>query len=113
MDRAKFETALEAYRETVENTIREHFDRNGFTFAVPHVEVKSRGKRFAKLAQYETRDGERTGQTFVHSFVEIETGAIFKPASWKAPAKHSRGNIHSDDHGRHAISAQGHVHYLR
>ncbi len=27
------------------------------------------------------------------AFVEIETGRVFKPESWKRPAKHARGSI--------------------
>ena len=33
------------------------------------------------------------GQRSVWCFVDKTTGDIFKPATWKAPAKHSRGNI--------------------
>jgi hypothetical protein len=35
----------------------------------------------------------RWSQTSVYCFVERLTGAILKSASWKAPAKHARGNI--------------------
>lgn len=33
------------------------------------------------------------GSRSSHTFIEKNTGAIFKCASWKAPAKHVRGNI--------------------
>lgn len=32
-----------------------------------------------------------------YCFVEIATGNILKPAGWKAPAKHARGNILKGD----------------
>ena len=38
------------------------------------------------------------GSRSVHSFVEKETGAIWKAASWKAPAKNFvRGNVFDAD----------------
>lgn len=111
--RAEFETALESFRATAEQVVREHFDRNGFTFATPVVTLADRrGKRFVKLWSGETRDGE-TRTNSIHSFVEIETGDIYKPASTKAPAKHARGNIFTDDSGRASMSDAGHIHYLR
>lgn len=33
------------------------------------------------------------GQDSCYCFVDRETGDIYKSASWRAPAKHSRGNI--------------------
>jgi hypothetical protein len=39
------------------------------------------------------------GGNSAYAFIEIATGNILKPASWKSPAKHARGNIFADDHG--------------
>ena len=47
------------------------------------------GGRYIKVATFY---GDNCGES-VYAFVEKETGAIFKPAGWKAPAKHARGNI--------------------
>lgn len=52
------------------------------------------------------------GQTSVHSFVKRETGEVFKPAGWSAPAKHARGNINNEDDGSGALDAYG-IKYLR
>jgi hypothetical protein len=29
----------------------------------------------------------------VHAFIHRQTGCVYKPASWKAPAKHVRYNL--------------------
>jgi hypothetical protein len=61
-----------------------------------HARVYKAGtsrKRFAKVT-YAHPDGHGGS---VHTFVEVATGDIFKAASYKAPAKHPRGNIYADD----------------
>ncbi len=113
--RAEFETALEEFRAAGEDILRAHFARNEFTFAVPNIEIMPRrGKRYAKLIRTESdpETGEARGQTFVHSFVEIETGDIFKAATFKAAAKHARGNIYLDA-GRASMTESAHIKYLR
>lgn len=45
------------------------------------------GRKYYKLAS--VRGGSRS----VWCFVDKTTGDIYKPASWKIPAKHARGNI--------------------
>jgi hypothetical protein len=47
----------------------------------------------------------------VHSFVGKETGDVYKPASFRAPALHARGNIYKNN-GIDALTPQGRVRYL-
>lgn len=48
----------------------------------------------------------------VHSFVDYETGNVLKPAGWKAPAKHARGNIFDAANGLGSMGPYGPA-YLR
>ena len=54
------------------------------------------GKRYYKIVQQEFETWEKSryyGQYrdgSVHCFVDKETGDVYKPASWSAPAKHIR-----------------------
>ena len=54
------------------------------------------GKRYYKIVQQEFETWEKSryyGQyrdRSVHCFVDKETGDVYKPASWSAPAKHIR-----------------------
>lgn len=36
------------------------------------------------------------GSKSVHAFVHRQTGCVYKPASWKAPAKHARYQLMDD-----------------
>jgi hypothetical protein len=45
------------------------------------------GKKYLKLILV---DGSSRS---VHCFIDIKTGDVYKPASWKAPAKHIRFNL--------------------
>lgn len=47
------------------------------------------------------------GQNSVHCFVDIETGDVLKPASWRRPAKHARGNIFDEHNGLNGVSPYG------
>lgn len=109
-----FEEALEDFRATAEGVARTHFADNDYTFAVPNVEIVKGGRKYIKLIRTESdpETGEVRGQTFVHSFVEVTTGDIFKPADFRAPAKHARGNIYRGN-GADSMEPAGHIRYLR
>ena len=54
------------------------------------------GKRYYKIVQQEFETWEKSrnygkyADRSVHAFVDKETGDVYKPASWSAPAKHIR-----------------------
>ena len=52
------------------------------------------GKKYYKVVreEYDERN-DRWRDTTVHAFVDKKTGEVYKPASWKAPAKHVRFNF--------------------
>ena len=54
------------------------------------------GKKYYKIVQmefdtFQDRNEYRAGS--VHAFVDKQTGQVYKPASWKAPAKHVRFDL--------------------
>ena len=54
------------------------------------------GKKFYKIVQmnfdtFQNRNEYREGS--VHAFVNKQTGQVYKPASWQAPAKHVRFDL--------------------
>ena len=62
------------------------------------------GKRYYKIVQqeFETWEGSRNYGKYadgsVHCFEDKETGDVYKPASWQAPAKHIRFTFQNVDH---------------
>ena len=55
------------------------------------------GKKYLKVVreEYDERN-DRWRDTTVHAFINTETGEVYKPASWKAPAKHVRFDLSND-----------------
>jgi len=54
------------------------------------------GKKYYKIIQqdydtFQDRNEYRDGS--VHAFVDKKTGEVYKPASWKSPAKHVRYDL--------------------
>lgn len=54
-----------------------------------HIEVIP-GRKYYKLMEV------NYGAMSVHAFVDATTGAIYKPASWRGPAKHARYQLLDD-----------------
>jgi hypothetical protein len=61
------------------------------------------GPKYVKVIQ--TREGQDGGA--VWAFVDKTTGDVLKPASWRAPAKHARGNIFDEHKGLKYIGPYG------
>jgi len=51
------------------------------------------GRKYLKINQYDVDiDGKEFGGG-VHAFIDKNTGEVYKPASWKSPAKHVRYDL--------------------
>ena len=64
------------------------------------------GSRYLKIVK------DNGTQRMVFSFVDKKNGDVLKPASWRAPAKHARGNIFDAKNGLGSIGPYGPA-YLR
>jgi hypothetical protein len=90
------------------------YDKAGYTYMEngwepsEGVKVIPASRKFHKITKYnlDGSDGES-----VKAFVCRETGTIYKPAGWAAPAKHGRGNV-MEDAGSAALDNAGFVKYL-
>lgn len=54
-----------------------------------------KGVKYYKIIQRDVKRSTLNGNigASVHAFIHRQTGCVFKPASWKAPAKHVRYNL--------------------
>ncbi len=101
-----FQNALAAFLSHAHNVCQANIDSQGFKWACPTFEVTT-GKKYAKVWNV-----DHNGHRSIHCFVTLENGDILKAATYKAPAKHARGNIFDDDNGLQALTPHG-VRYLR
>ncbi len=65
------------------------------------------GKKYYKIVQveFDTFQGRNEYRdSSVHSFVDKNTGDVYKPASWKAPAKHVRFTFQNPEDIRFLLS---------
>ena len=57
------------------------------------------GKKYYKVVREEFDTFQNRNEwrdSTVHAFIDKKTGDVFKPASWKAPAKHVRFDLSND-----------------
>jgi hypothetical protein len=89
--------------------INEHYAKHFPTLEADKLTV-SFGKRYVKVIAV---SGDRTGGgRRVYCFVDQTNGDVLKAASWKAPAKHARGNVYDKAFGLNGVTEHGGV-YLR
>lgn len=74
------------------DALQTDYKRHSFTRDIGFEIV--RGTKYYKLVLI-SNPGTHQSKS-VHAFVSKQTGAVFKPASWKAPAKHVRYNLLDD-----------------
>ena len=96
-----FEGALAAFVARAQEMVTEHYTRNFPRAEVPQL-VTSTGRRYIKVIRQ-----EHGVNGSVYCFVDRTNGDVLKAASWKAPAKHARGNIYSPNNGTEGVSPYG------
>lgn len=102
----EFKTHLDAYVEGVQAKFDEYMS-NTFPTLRRVVISTMPGKRYVRIVE------DNGSQRSVHSFVDTTNGDVLKSATWKAPAKHARGNIYSPNRGLEALNpARPSVRYL-
>lgn len=103
--------AVEMFVKGAQKKIDDHYKKD-LPNSEPDILKIQKGKRYIKVVQ--TRRGQKGGS--VWAFVDAQEGNTFgdilKPASWKAPAKHARGNVFDGSWGVNSVGVYGPA-YLR
>lgn len=86
MTKAQFDRHLINFLMKLQAAFDAHMDRMGHSFRTT-VKVGYEGRRYVRV------DAISPGSGGAYCFIEIATGDLFKPASYRAPAKHKRGSI--------------------
>ena len=81
-----FETKLTEFMARIQEMMNKNISIN------PPTIQAERGQRYIRIVRHGPAEHS------VYCFVEMATGDILKPAGYKTPAKHARGNI-LDEHG--------------
>lgn len=82
-------TDLDKLTASIQGIINAYWTKMGYTHSAPPTIEVGVGQRYAKLII--VGPAERS----VYGFVDLSNGDLLKAASWKAPAKHARGNLFS------------------
>ena len=84
-----FDSKLNEFVNNLQEMINKYY-AECYTNLIPCKISTMPGKKYVRIVR--TSDGG-SGQRSVFCFIEKPSGDIYKSATWKAPAKHVRGNI--------------------
>lgn len=85
--------------------------KQGLNYFDTYTVTLEEGRKYLRIYANEVTAGT-VRHTRIVAFINSLTGDILKPATYKAPAKHARGNVTSDKWGMEAFDSSGHVRRL-
>ena len=94
---------LDRWLWSAQDLVNKYYATN-FNILTPSLLEMSDGRRYIRIDVI--NDGGR-GQRSVWAFIDKTTGDILKPAGYKAPAKHARGNLFDSVSGVGSLTPYG------
>lgn len=76
---------VDAWLADAQKVIATYMAANFTRLDVPQLRIDT-GPRYLKIVKTDS-------QTSVWAFIDRQNGDVLKPAGWKTPAKHARGNL--------------------
>jgi len=87
------EQAIDTYIAELTKCMNTYYAQYAPTIPPPAIVIMP-GQKYLKVVELDN-SGNSTSKR-VHSFIDKKTGDLYKPASWKAPAKGIRFNLITD-----------------
>lgn len=109
---------VDEFVKAADEKIAAHWRASNYTIPKPTHAAEVISDKWVKVVTVEAGHRGRSVYAFIavadfanKTLGQVRRGGIHKPASWKAPAKHERGNLFADD-WRNCLTPYGIV-YLR
>ena len=110
LDTPAFVAWLAACKKMCEDYDKANYPTLGSDILIPNC--GGRYIRINETSEELDKPSNRPIRDSVWAFIDRTTGDVLKPASYKAPAKHARGNIFDEKGGMGSMSSYGPA-YLR
>ncbi len=92
--------AIKDFISKAQEVVDEHY-RN---YQWDNILTIKKGRRYEKIVSTDTLERPSTR---VWAFIDKTNGDVLKPATWRAPAKHARGNLYDEFGGMKFIGPHG------
>lgn len=96
---------VKVFQAHLQKTMDDYYGKEFPTLGIPQIKMEW-GRRYIRIVK------ESAGSRSAFGFIDTETGALLKAASWKAPAPIPRGNIYDEKTWKGSHSPWG-MAYLR
>lgn len=106
LDRDGLADRIKGYIDGAQEKINAQFAES-FSILFPSKLSLTHGAKYVKVIVSPVHENGVAGQSSVFAFIDRTNGDILKPASWKSPAKHARGNVFDEDFGLSRTSWTG------
>ena len=100
-ENSDFDKALKHWIKEVQKMI--NISMKKYPNQEEEIKIEPGGKKYVKISKVIKPGSSKSA----FAFIDKSTGDIFKPASWKVPAKHARGNLFDGLKGLGSISQHG------
>lgn len=112
-----FEESVSSWLQKCQKMVNEYYSEQFSSLQPPIVKLDG-GRKFLRVITESTDAQSGRISTMAFAFIatvdgntksmgSYQKGDIFKPATWKAPAKHARGNLFDDSNGMSCMTPFG------
>jgi hypothetical protein len=117
LERLHFTESLTNFLQEMKRLSDEDYAKNYANLTPPTFKAEEGGKYIRVIREQEDGNGSMVAfiakSTFYNKTMgHVKIGDIFKAATYKAPAKHARGNIFDKDNGFSAFGRGGTIRYM-